>query len=178
MADDKKRTNPPRNNLPAHPELEQMASSGAEMADVIALRGYVGSQPGDAVLRLYPGLEDMSISVDIPAEEILATKDAPAETMPMGGVIVWVSRTANVKFRRTRTVSTTAQQVRGFFGARTAIEPTKPPPRTGRLNIQFPRYTTPAPAVPPVYEPPDPCNPCTSCFIVCQSKCEFQSTCQ
>ena len=25
--------------------------------------------------------------------------------------------------------------------------------------------------------PPENCNPCTSCHIVCQSKCEFQSTC-
>ena len=80
MADAKKRNN--NNNLPAHPELEQMVSSGVEMADVIALRGYVGSKPGDDVVKLYPGLEDMSISVDIPADEILATKEAPAATMP------------------------------------------------------------------------------------------------
>src|SRR5690348_1739652 len=95
---------PNRNNLPRHPELDQILASGVDMADVIALRGYVGSKPDDAVLRLHPGLEDLSISVEIPADEILATKDAPAETMPMGGVIVWVSRTANVTFRRTRTV--------------------------------------------------------------------------
>lgn len=177
MADSKKRAN--NNNLPAHPELDQLASSGAEMADVIALRGYVGSQPGDEVLRLYPGLEDMSVSVDIPADEILATKDAPAATMPMGGVIVWVSRTANVKFRRTRTVATTAQQVRKFFGARSAIDPTTPPRPAGRLNIQMPPFSTPAPsAVPPVYKPPENCIPCTSCYITCQSKCEYQSTCQ
>ena len=125
MADAKKRNN--NNNLPAHPELEQMASSGVEMADVIALRGYVGSKPGDEVGKLYPGLEDMSISVEIPADEILATKEAPLATMPLGGVIVWVSRTADVKFRRTRTVSTTAQEVRKFFGARKAIDPTAPP---------------------------------------------------
>ena len=69
-------------------------------------------------------------------------------------------------------------EVRGF-GARSAIEPIRPPaPPTGRLNIQIPRYSTPAPAVPPVYQPPENCNPCTSCYIVCQSRCEFQSTCQ
>jgi len=178
MADAKKRNN--RNNLPAHPELEQIASSGVEMADVIALRGYVGSKPGDEVVKLYPALEDMSISVEIPADEILATKEAPAATMPLGGVIVWVSRTADVKFRRTRTVSTTAQEVRKFFGARKAIDPTAPPTppgRLNRLNLQLPPFTTPNPGVPPVYVPPENCNPCTSCNIVCQSKCEFQSTC-
>ena len=136
MADAKKRNN--NNNLPAHPELEQMASSGVEMADVIALRGYVGSKPGDEVVKLYPGLEDMSISVEIPADEILATKEAPLATMPLGGVIVWVSRTADVKFRRTRTVSTTAQEVRKFFGARKAIDPTAPPtPPAGSTGSTF-----------------------------------------
>jgi hypothetical protein len=160
-------------NLREHQELIEMAETGAEMSDVIALRGYVGPSPREGVVRLYPGLDDMSVSVDIPSGEIVATKDAPKVTMPMGGVIVWVTRTANVTVRRTRTVLTTAQQVKRLFGAGSAMDPS----RRGvvdRLNIRLPKSSARR-TVPPVYQPPDP-NVCTSqCEIVCTESCY---TCQ
>lgn len=92
-------------------ELAEIRSKGFEAADVIALAGYVGAAPNDDMIRLHPGLDDMSMSIDIVASDILATRAAPATSMPMGGVIVWLSRTANVTYRRTRTVQATAQQV-------------------------------------------------------------------
>ena len=106
-----------------HVDIAQMKANGHDPADVIALAGYVGVAPSDDVVRLHPGLDDMSLSVDIDARDIVATTDAPVSTMPMGGVVVWVIRTAEVKFRKTRTVSARAQQMRFYFGAGRALEP-------------------------------------------------------
>lgn len=143
-------------------ELTEIMSKGFAAADVIALAGYVGAAPSDDVVRLHPGLDDLSTSIDIAAGDVLATREAPATTMPMGGVVVWLSRTANVTYRRTRTVQATAQQVTRFFDAGPVMRP-----ETGndRLNIQVKR------AVPPIYVPP--CNgTCTSsCKVTCTSTC-------
>lgn len=149
--------------IPANPELARMAADGVDVASVIALTGYVGASPAPGVIRLHPGLEDLSVSVDIRASDILATKDAPAATMPMGGVIVWVSRTTDMTFRRTRTVSVTAQQVRGVFGAGPALGPASTGQVLDRLNIRL--RPNLADKVPPVYE----CGTCQS--TNCASHC-------
>ena len=138
-------------NIPLQAELAKLDADGVDVAGVIALLGYIGASPKEGVVRLHPRLGDLSVSIDIGATDILATREAPAATLPLGGVIVWVSRTADVTFRRTRTVAATAQQVRRFFSARPAVEASRYDPRD-RLNIRV------RPDVPPVYE----CDTCTS----------------
>lgn len=150
-----------------HVDIAQMKANGHDPADVIALAGYVGVAPSDDVVRLHPGLDDMSLSVDIDARDIVATTDAPVSTMPMGGVVVWVIRTAEVKFRKTRTVSARAQQMRFYFGAGRALEPDAD---SDRLNIQLSSASARS-KVPPVYVPPEVCNPCQS--TNCHSSCSI-----
>lgn len=152
-------------------ELVEIRSKGFEAADVIALAGYVGAPPSDGVVRLHPGLDDMSTSIDIAASDILATRDGPTTSMPLGGVIVWLSRTADVTYRRTRTVLATAQQVRRFFGAGPAMGPET---AGDRLNIQLQPMARRG--VPPIYIPPEVCNPCqsTNCRSQCLPPCQSQ----
>jgi hypothetical protein len=147
-------------------ELALIRSKGFDPADVVALAGYVGVAPSDEVLRLHPGLDDMAMSIDILKSDVLATREAPTNTMPMGGVVVWVSRTADVTYRHTRTVMAKAQRLTRYFGA----GPILAPDHAGdRLNIQL------RPAmrhgVPPVYVPPEVCNPCQS--TNCHSSCSI-----
>jgi hypothetical protein len=158
-----------RSAVQIHAELARMDADGVDVAGVIALAGYVGSAPKDGLVRLHPGLEDLSVSLDINVDDIVATREAPASTMPLGGVVVWVSRTAEVTFRRTRTVAATAQQVRGFFGAGAVLEPSNN--EGDRLNIQV--RPVARKGVPPVYVPPDQCSVCSSqnCASHCLSTC-------
>lgn len=158
-----------KGGAPVHAELARMEADGVDVAGVIALAGYVGTPPSDGVVRLHPRLEDLSVSLDISADDIVATRDAPTSTMPLGGVVVWVIRTAEVTFRRTRTVSATAQQVRGFFGAGAVLEPVNN--EGDRLNIQV--RPVARKGVPPVYVPPDQCSVCSSqnCASHCQPVC-------
>ena len=158
-----------KDQVPVHAELARLDADGVDVAGVIALAGYVGAPPKDGVVRLYPGLEDLSASIDISAADIVATRDAPTSTMPLGGVVIWVSRTAEVTFRRTRTVTATAQQVRGFFGAGPVLEPSNN--EGDRLNIQV--RPVARKGVPPVYLPPDQCSVCSSqnCASHCQPVC-------
>jgi hypothetical protein len=154
-------------------ELARMDAEGVDVSAVIALAGYAGASPRDGVIRLHPDLDDLSVSIDLAADDVVATRDAPTDTMPLGGVVVWVSRTAEVTFRRTRTVVSTAQRVKGFFSAGPALEP--PGNDRDRLNIQVRPASR---KVPPVYLPPDQCAVCTSknCASQCQKAC--QSTVQ
>jgi hypothetical protein len=163
-----------KHEVSTHEELARMAAEGVDVSTVIALAGYAGEPPGEGVVRLHPDLVDLSVSIDISADDIVATKDAPAATMPLGAVVVWVSRTAEVTFRRTRTVKATAQQVRGFFGAGPALAPQSD--EGDRLNIRV-RPTTRE--VPPVYQDPTQCAVCVSkncanrCEKTCQSKIPY-----
>jgi len=96
-----------KGDVSTHEELARMAAEGVDVSAVIALAGYVDEPPSDGVVRLHPDLVDLSVSIDISTDDIVATRDAPTETMPLGGVVVWVPRTAEVTFRRTRTVKAT-----------------------------------------------------------------------
>jgi hypothetical protein len=167
-------TAPGDHEFSMHPELARMTAEGVDVAEVIALAGYVGASGKQELVRLHPELDDMSVSIDIAKSDILAIRDAPAPTMPLGGVIVWLARTADVTFRRTRTVSSTAQQVRRFFDAGSVLEPNNPERAVDRLNIQMgPTFRA---KVPPVYIPPDQCAVCTSknCSSHCLPPCQSQ----
>jgi hypothetical protein len=157
------------NEIPTHAELARMEANDVDVAGVLALAGYVGASPKEGVVRLHPRLEDLSVSIDIVAADIVATRDAPASTMPFGGVVIWVARTAEVTFRRTRTLAVTAQEVSGVFGAGPVLAPSRS--EGDRLNIQV----RPAArrGVPPVYVPPDQCAVCSSqnCASHCLPPC-------
>jgi hypothetical protein len=154
-----------------NPELARMSSAGVDVANVIALAGYVGVSPNEGVVRLHPSLGDLSISIDVSTTDILTSREAPASTMPLGGVVLWVARNAAVTFRRTRTVVAPALQTRGYFGAGPVLEPSNNNP-VDRLNIRVRPTDDP---VPPVYIPPEDCGVCTSPGECGSSQCE---TCQ
>ncbi len=157
--------------IPIQAELARMSADGVDVANVIALAGYVGVSPHEGVVRLHPSLGELSISIDVAATDILASREAPASTMPLGGVVLWVSRNAAVTFRRTRTVVAPALQTRGFFGAGPVLEPSNNNP-VDRLNIRVRPMDDP---VPPVYIPPEDCAVCHTPGECGSSHCE---TCQ
>lgn len=148
-------------NISINSELARLVANGVDVDGVIALTGYVGASPNEEVLRMYPGLEDLSVSIDIPKRDILRTMDAPTSTTAVGGVVIWVLRTTGVTLRRTRTVSTTAQQATGFLAGR-ALDPTdagRVASQVGdRLNLQVsPRRAQG--------------RSCWPCFSTCWSQC-------
>src|SRR5690348_4506103 len=58
-----------KGGVPVHAELARMEADGVDVAGVIALAGYVGAPPSEGVVRLHPGLEDLSVSLDISRSE-------------------------------------------------------------------------------------------------------------
>jgi hypothetical protein len=157
-----------RHGIPANAELAELGAAGVEAADVIALLGYVGSSPKEGVVRLHPRLGDLSVSIDIAATDVLLTREAPEATLPLGGVVLWVSRTADVTFRRTRTVAATAQQVKQFLSPGPAVEAPGVVP-TDRLNIRMTHGKVP-PAGPVDYcYSPGACGGTSHCLPPCQS---------
>ncbi|WP_280301500.1 hypothetical protein [Nocardia neocaledoniensis] len=153
-----------------HPDLKRLADEGHDLSAVIALTGYLGAAPHADMVRLYRGLEDLSVSIDISRGDILKTTDAPTSTMPLGGVIVWVARTAEVTFRRTRTVSTTAGRVRDQFGAGLAVDTADTGRVVDRLDIQLgPQFRGSSSSG---YSPN--CYTCRSqCFRCCKPLCDW-----
>jgi hypothetical protein len=158
-----------RHSVPTNAEVAELDAAGVDSADVIALLGYVGAPPKEGTVRLHPRLGDLSVSIDIAATDVLLTREAPTETLPLGGVVLWVSRTADVTFRRTRTVASTAQQVRQFFTAGLAGEAADIVP-ADRLNIRMTHGKVP-PAGPVDYcYSPGPCGGTSHCLPPCQSR--------
>lgn len=118
-----------------HPALAKLAAEGVDVAEVIGLRGVVGAPPGDGVLRLHPRLDDLTISVDIAAKDVVHV--TTATDLPNDVVVVWVRRTNEVTFRRTRIVQTSAEAVSRFLGAIPDMGSAPGEMRSGRLNIRL-----------------------------------------
>lgn len=144
--------------------LAELADRGIDVGDVVAIAGYVGSSTDDAVVRLYPRLDDLAVSVEVAAADILTTADAPTGALPLGGTVLWLRQSAELTVRRSRTVPASSRLVRRLVGVGGVLGPSG---GDDRLGI---RVHTAAAAVPPIYIPPEECLPCqsTNCMSQCQ----------
>jgi hypothetical protein len=115
--------------------LAKLASDGIDVAEVVGLRGVVGTPPADGVLRLHPRIDDLTISVDIPPGDVVHV--AAANGLPNDAVVAWARRDTEVTFRRTRIVHTSAETVAGFLGGVSDIGGAPGEMRSGRLNIRL-----------------------------------------
>ncbi|MFF3305481.1 hypothetical protein [Streptomyces sp. NPDC002908] len=96
--------------------MTKLLAEGVDVSDVISLAGYVGPTTEGGPVQLFPSLQDLSVYVEIPADEILHVEKADETTPPKDGVIVWLRNDSAVTFKRTRTVQTAARAVRHLFG--------------------------------------------------------------
>jgi hypothetical protein len=153
--------------ISSQPDLARLDADGVDVAGVIALLGYVGPSPDERIIRLHPHFGDLSVSIDIAVTDVILTREAPAAILPWGGVVVWVSRTADVTVRRTRTATAKAQQVKQFFGTGPAAQASTADP-SDRLNIRVRQDR-----VPPVYDCKDcqskECGGTSQCLTPCTS---------
>jgi hypothetical protein len=134
----KEKTSGTAAGIPAtHPALAKLASDGIDVAEVVGLRGIVGTPPADGVFRLHPRLDDLTISVDIGAGDVVHV--AAASELPNDVVVAWVRRDTEVTFRRTRIVFTSAETVAGFLGGLpdADVGSASGEMRSGRLNIRL-----------------------------------------
>lgn len=122
--------------IPAtHPALAKLASDGIDAADVVGLRGVVGTPPGAGLFRLHPRLDDLTITVDVAAGDVVHV--ATASELPNDVVVAWVRRNTEVTFRRTRIFTTSADTVSRFLGGIPDAGSDSGEIRSGRLNIRL-----------------------------------------
>jgi hypothetical protein len=148
-----------------HPVLARLAADGVDFSEVVGLRGLVGIAPGEGLFRLHPRLDDLTISVDIATGDVL---HVAAGELPDDIVVAWVWRNADVTFRRTRVVHTSAEDAGRFFGPTPdgGVTPGRgrTEMRSGRLNIRMNARALPQ-------ELMAACGVCTSRCATCMSQC-------
>ncbi|WP_405886308.1 hypothetical protein OG762_49250 (plasmid) [Streptomyces sp. NBC_01136] len=159
--------------------MEKLLAEGVDVSDVMSLPGYAGPMNEGDPVRLFPSLQDLSVYVEIPADEILHVEKAAETTLPNDGVIVWLRNDSAVIFKRTRTVHTAARLVRHMFGgpggrtessaragAPLVTQPQLVESRHGRLRIMARDSTMAADCRSLCFVDP----PCQSTCRVCQSR--------
>jgi hypothetical protein len=82
--------------IEANPLIAELLARGAESA--MMLQGYVGPSMDAEQLRLYPQLNNLLESIDIPRSDIVHVVESPRSGL--GGVIVWVKKDAQLAVRR------------------------------------------------------------------------------
>jgi hypothetical protein len=138
--------------LPSHPALAKLSASGVDPSEIVRLDGIVGTPPATGVVRLYPRMTDLTVSVDIPASHVLHVGYLDGDR-----AIIWIRRDAEVTF--IRTVQLAAAAVRQLLGedmSRASAKPAESP--SDRLNIRM-------------AETAGPVGVCHSYCAVCQSNC-------
>lgn len=138
--------------LPSHPALAKLAASGVDPSQIVRLDGIVGTPPATGVLRLYPLMTDLTVSVDVPASEVLHVGHLDGDR-----AIVWIRKHVEVTF--VRTVRLTAAAVRQLASEDTGtVSASSAEPVSDRLNIRM-------------AETVGPVGVCHSYCAVCQSNC-------
>lgn len=87
--------------IPTHPVLDQLHRQNR--TDVTTLKGYVGHSPLDGYVRLYADLDDLTQSVDIARSDIVSFVSAPEAVLPLGGVILWINKDAQISANQAQT---------------------------------------------------------------------------
>jgi hypothetical protein len=77
-----------------NPVVSKLLAAGADNA--IALTGFVVPAGRDGYIRLFPGLNNMSRSIEIAESDIVATVELPKSGL--GAVAIWVKRDAALHY--------------------------------------------------------------------------------
>ena len=155
--------------LQPHPLLSRVLAHGP---DVRVFRGYVGPANDKGTICLYPSLADLTVFLEIKADDIVASAVAPEPLLPHRGTVVWVRPDAEVvchgervttfRARRSRRDAAMALQAGEAGGGETPASGLVEV-RTGRLNIQL------APRISDVCASCSPCSSCGVCTTTCSS---------
>lgn len=129
-------------HLREHSLLSTLLEYGSS---VRAFRGYVASSEDGGKVILYPSLGDLTFSLEIDKDDIIATAPAPETLLPHGGTVVWVRPDAEIKSKGDRIGTMSARRPMGA-AASSALrdQPMAAAGRyvsvtTGRLNIRLRR---------------------------------------
>jgi hypothetical protein len=137
-------------NLHVNPLLAKLLDAvGA--TNTRTLRGYIGPSRSEGYVILYPRLENLAESFEVPKADILYSTELPELVMPFGAVMIWVRGNAQIIQRQGETAK------RANLGEI----------RKGRLRISLPNRRR-------QFDPPDDCHsypPPPPC-LTCQSHCE------
>ncbi|MBS1854230.1 MAG: hypothetical protein JST11_02610 [Acidobacteria bacterium] len=168
MADQERKAEARR---PAENFVAKLVPDPASPPDLARLAGYRGASSMEGHVRLYANAE-LSLYWDIPEADVLHEQPVPADTDPLGAVVLWIKRDSKV-------VSNLSQQTQGgqptmnaFTGAAAAAQTTNFPitvtatetfPRTITPVCHSPFYLCPPHSLlpyhcpsPPVFCPPSP----------------------
>jgi hypothetical protein len=88
--------------------VARLLEAGSE--DAVTLTGFVAPAGREGYIRLIPGLNNMSRSIEIAESDIVATTDLPKSGL--GAVAIWVKRDAPIQFTLTKSAASCAVQAK------------------------------------------------------------------
>ena len=94
----------PGKSIKTNPLVARLLEAGSE--DAITLTGFVAPAARDGYVRLFPGLHNLSRSIEIAESDIIATADLPKSSL--GAVALWVKRSAAIQFNLRRSAESCA----------------------------------------------------------------------
>jgi hypothetical protein len=137
-------------SLLENPLLTRLLSAGA--AESVSFRGYIGASAKEGHITLYPNLDDLSRSIEIPRKDIIDFAELPDTVLPLGAVIIWVGKSATITERgvaELRDISSPGPVVRTAGRLRMRL---RRPVRGGEVCVSR-------------------CNTCQSRCLTCNSHC-------
>jgi hypothetical protein len=85
-----------RQDFDANPLVARLLDAGGETA--IALTGFLAPSGREGYVRLFPGLDDMTRSIEIAESDVLQTVELPRSGL--GAVAIWVRKDADIHHHR------------------------------------------------------------------------------
>lgn len=85
-----------RQGYDTNPFVTRLLDAGGESA--ISLTGFIAPSTRDGHVRLFPGLDDMTRSIEIAEQDVLQTVELPKSGL--GAVAVWVRKDADIHHHR------------------------------------------------------------------------------
>jgi hypothetical protein len=92
-----------------NPLVSKLLEAGSETA--VTLTGFVAPSGRPGYVRLFPGLDNMSKSIEIAESDIVATVDLPKSGL--GAVAIWVKRDAALHHHLIETAASCAMRTQG-----------------------------------------------------------------
>ena len=94
------------------PLVRDLVGDPSEVPDTVVMAGFLGESSEDGRLRLYlsPQLTEF---VEIAKEDLLRREPLPEGQSPLGGSLVWIRRSADVRLTRTRSRQVQAEFLQG-----------------------------------------------------------------
>lgn len=87
--------------IPVHPVLAEVSPDRPAATEAsVKLDGYVGPASRDGVVRLYSSLTNLSHYVEFAEDDVVQTRDTPANVLPDEGTTIWIRARAPVQWIR------------------------------------------------------------------------------